>query len=203
MGSDFWDADKILRYDVSARPYRGGPDEAWRGRLGRRRPVGVHAAHGRRRGPEVRGSGRGCRARGLRVAVILRESCHLSIMPGVQQHPRQHICVMMSHMQQCTPVKQCAHRYHQQSCALHHCCSRSIPDSLPQHLRCSTAQRSGSRGTMHYINKWTPIQMTHLCIWLWRRCLGVLHALQSFRGTRKLRGRRRSLHRQLNPDCLP
>ena len=146
MGSDFWDADKILRYDVSARPYRGGPDEAWRGRLGRRRPVGVHAAHGRRRGPEVRGSGRGCRARGLRVAVILRESCHLSIMPGVQQHPRQHICVMMSHMQQCTPVKQCAHRYHQQSCALHHCCSRSIPDSLPQHLRCSTAQRSGSEG---------------------------------------------------------
>ena len=62
------------RYIESARrqAHRGCPAIAGGWRLGRRGPVGVHAAHGRGGGPEVRAALGHAWPGGLRVAVILR-----------------------------------------------------------------------------------------------------------------------------------
>ena len=62
------------RHTESARRHAhpGRPAIAGRGRLGRRGPVGVHAAHGRGGGPEVRAALGHARPGGLRVAVVLR-----------------------------------------------------------------------------------------------------------------------------------
>ena len=62
---------------VPERPYSGGPDEAWRGRLRGWRPIGVHATHGRGGGPELGTPRRLRHARGLRVPVILHSQARV------------------------------------------------------------------------------------------------------------------------------